>query len=107
MKKIEILVIGTNEEIMKVILRLINANPWWNANGCLAAEEAYSTFDAFDFDLVLLGAGLTSSQEQELTATFQKLKPAIPTVKHYGGGSGLLFAEIYQALGTEKKVGHN
>jgi DNA-binding NtrC family response regulator len=100
MKKIEILVIGTNEEIMKVILRLINANPCWNATGVLAAEQAYATIASNVFDLVLLGAGLTPLQEQELTEKFQQVKPAIPTVKHYGGGSGLLFAEIYQALGS-------
>jgi hypothetical protein len=91
MKKKEILAIGTNEEIMKVILRLINNKP--ELNGHIAYSVAEAITLTVDFDLVLLGAGLTAEQSAQVAAHF-----TVPVVQHYGGGSGLLFAEIYQAL---------
>ncbi len=98
MQKVEILVIGTTEDILKVIVRLINANPWWNATGSSGTADAKVEFLVKDFDLVLFGAGLTEEEETLLITEFNVLKPDVPTIKHYGGGSGLLFAEIYQAL---------
>jgi hypothetical protein len=44
-------------------------------------------------DVVLLGAGLTPGESSEIRNHF-----SAPVVQHYGGGSGLLFAEIYEAL---------
>jgi len=98
METLEILVVGTHLEILKVILRLIHANPLWKATGCSCVSDAKDKFFGKDFDLVLLGAGLTEYEESELTSHFKRQKPDVRIVKHYGGGSGLLFAEIYQAM---------
>ena len=98
MDTLEILVVGTHPEILKVILRLIHANPLWKATGCSCVSDAKDTFLEKDFDLVLLGAGLAEDEELELTSHFESQKPVVRIVKHYGGGSGLLFAEIYQAI---------
>ncbi|MCD0490549.1 hypothetical protein LPB86_20080 [Pedobacter sp. MC2016-14] len=97
MKK-EILVVGTHEHILKVILRLINANELWQATGCTDATAALELVEEKDFDLVLIGAGLTEEEENLLIKKLKELQPPRPCVKHYGGGSGLLFAEIYGAL---------
>jgi DNA-binding NtrC family response regulator len=102
MQKIEILVIGTNEEILKVIVRLVNANPLWNATGCISVDEANAKILEESFDLILLGAGLSERVEQEMIQTVADVKPTVPVVKHYGGGSGLLFAEIYQAVDAKR-----
>ena len=98
MDTLEILVVGAHPEILKVVLRLIHANPLWKATGCSGVSEAKKTFFGKDFDLVLLGAGLAEDEESELTSHFKHQNPDIKVVKHYGGGSGLLFAEIYQAI---------
>ncbi len=97
MKKIEILAICTHEGILQTINRLINNNELWNSTGAIDINEAKELADTKDFDLILIGSGLTAAEEQELESILAAHKN-IPVVKHYGGGSGLLFGEIYQAL---------
>jgi translation initiation factor IF-3 len=97
MKKIEILAICTHEGILQTINRLINNNELWNSTGAIDIKEAKELADTKDFDLILIGSGLTAAEEQELESILAAHKN-IPVVKHYGGGSGLLFGEIYHAL---------
>lgn len=99
MSKIQILVIGRHPEIMSTIIRLINNKPEWKCTGVLTDEEAVTAFDDEPFDMVLIGAGVTPEEKQKLCDAFNAQKPDVPVIQHYGGGSGLLFAEIYQALG--------
>jgi len=44
MSRTEILVIGRNEEILEVVLRLINNNPAWTGTGACADEDAIEKF---------------------------------------------------------------
>ena len=94
MKKTEILVVGKHEKIMATILRLINAKPAWNATGAFSAEEALHLASNIRFALVVLGAGLTEEKSSLIKAHFK-----VPVIQHYGGGSGLLYAEIYGEIG--------
>lgn len=99
-KELNILVICTHEGIMATILRLLhNHNPLWHATGAESADQAIELSDQDHYDVVLLGNGLTEHQEQELTRFFTAKDPQTKLIKHYGGGSGLLFGEIYQAVG--------
>ncbi|GAA3978101.1 hypothetical protein [Mucilaginibacter dorajii] len=93
-----ILVIGRHPEILATVVRLINNNPDWQATGCLTDEEAIQHFDTQPCTLVLLGGGIPPESEQHLSAYFMSRNPQIKIVQHYGGGSGLLAAEIYEAL---------
>ena len=98
MKKPEILVIGTNPEILKTILRLLNNKEGWCATGAGSMKDAVAVFTSKDFNLVLLGAGLSEADEQQVRTRLSSLNPSILFVPHYGGGSGLLYAEVMQAL---------
>ena len=98
MNKVEILVICRHEGILQTIIRLVNTNPDWNATGALTDKEAIAEFAAKPFKLVLLGSGIEKESEDRLCAVFKAQNPGIIIVQHYGGGSGLLAAEIYQAL---------
>jgi len=93
MKKIEILVVGKHPEIMKTILRLINNKPEFNATAAFSVTEVIDQANTITFNLVFLGAGLDENESNRVKAQFD-----VPVVQHYGGGSGLLYAEIYQAL---------
>ena len=93
MKEIEILAVGKHPDIMPVILRLLNKKPNWTGHIAFSADEAIDKSRDIAFDLVLLGAGLTNAETRQLHAHF-----TVPVVQHYGGGSGLLYAEVYQAL---------
>lgn len=98
MSKIQILAICRHPEILQTIVRLINNNPEWEATGAVSDEEAIAAFSSLPFKLVLLGSGIEKENEEKLKATFKSHNPEISIVEHYGGGSGLLFAEIFQGL---------
>ena len=98
MSKIEILVICRHEGILQTVVRLVNNNPEWNAAGVVTDDEAATAFNAQPFKLVLLGSGIEKESEDKLCAAYKAQNPDIIIVEHYGGGSGLLAAEIYEAL---------
>ena len=101
MKQIEIIVVCKHEEILKTIARLINTDPSLNATTANTLEQAITILKSAYFDLVLVGSGLSADEEAELSAIVQNMRQNIPVVFHYGGGSGLLFTEIRQALKTK------
>jgi len=98
--KLNILVIGRHPQIMETILRLINAQPDRQAIGALTDNEAMEKFRETNFDLVLIGGGVEVESELKLKVEFEKVNPLIKIIRHYGGGSGLLFNEINEALLT-------
>ncbi len=96
MQNIEILIVGKHPDIMKTILRLLNNKSGWNGTAAFSTGEAIEKGNAIIFDVVLLGAGLTDSESKQIQQHYK-----VPVVQHYGGGSGLLYAEIYQALNIQ------
>jgi len=96
--KTKILAIGKHPEILQTVVRLINNNPEWEGAGANTDDEAVLLFSAQSFKIVLLCGGIEADSEKRLRATFNALNPDAIIVQHYGGGSGLLSAEIYQAL---------
>jgi len=98
MEKTEILVVCRHPEILATIVRLINNKPEWNATGCETDEQAINAFKSIGCKLVLIGAGVPQESEAHLRQSFMAHNPQVKIVQHYGGGSGLLFAEIYGAL---------
>jgi vacuolar-type H+-ATPase subunit F/Vma7 len=101
--QLNILVIGSNEEILATVLRIINKNEHWNGIGALTTDDAIRQFDDFDVDIVLLTNGIDEAQEQALCNYFKEKKPSIIIIQHYGGGSGLLSNEIQYALDNKYK----
>ena len=97
MKKISILVIGRHPQILETVLRLINSQADWKAEGAITDQEAVEKFNS-TFDLVLIGGGVEESSEKKLKTTFEKINPQLKMIRHYGGGSGLLFNEIQEAI---------
>jgi DNA-binding NarL/FixJ family response regulator len=93
-----ILVIGRHADITETVVRLLNNENGWHAAGSLTDMDAIQKFEKESFDIVLIGGGVNEDSERELVTTFKRTKPAIKIVRHYGGGSGLLFAEIMEAL---------
>ena len=100
MEKIKILIVGTNEPIMKTIARLIDRDGKWLATIAFSVDEAIEICSASAFSLALICAGLALDDEVILNNKLKDLHPKMPIIKHYGGGSGLLYAEIYQGLAT-------
>jgi DNA-binding NtrC family response regulator len=99
----EILVVGKHEDILQTVLRLLNAHNLWHAEGVPGCEEAIAKCRSHTYQVLLLGGGLTDPEEARLKTEIRLIHPAIHIIPHYGGGSGLLYAEIYLALGTDDK----
>jgi hypothetical protein len=98
MEKAKVLAIGRHPEIMQTVVRLVNNNPEWNCTSALTDKEAVQAFDHEVFDLIMLCGGVEPESEENLRAYFTAHRPAVKVIQHYGGGSGLLTAEIYEAL---------
>jgi len=99
MEKIEILVVSKNPEILKTIIRLINQVPEWNGIGVLSVQEAMEKAKGINFRILLLGSGLEEREVNQLNTAFEGESSSTTIIQHYGGGSGLLFGEIKNALG--------
>lgn len=98
MKKVKILYVGRHAEIMEIVVRLINKNEDWMGIGVLTDEEAFAASAQNNFDILLLGCGISEDEEAILRAFFREQNPAVTIIQHYGGGSGLLSNEIMEAL---------
>ncbi len=98
MEKLEFLIIGKNEYILKTLIRVINANEEWNGVGFSDENLAKDYFLKNSLDIVLLSSGIDEVTEKELQSLFTSQKPEIEIILHYGGGSGLLKCEILMAL---------
>ena len=95
-----ILAVGTNPEVMTVVERLLRSQDGWIPTVAGCAEEALSALrTGAEFDVLLLGAGLAPNEESALKSAAESANPPVPVVAHYGGGSGLLFAEVWGVLG--------
>ena len=98
MAKVEILIVCSDEGILNTIIRLIKNNPDWNPAGAANFQEANELLTENAFNIVLIGSGLSAEDERELQLTVVSSQKNIAVIKHYGGGSGLLFGEIFEAL---------
>jgi hypothetical protein len=96
-KQTKILVVVAHEGILSTVLRLINNEQSWHATGAQSIAGAKDLLSD-DTALVLLGSGLTEQEEQEMIDHIAIHYKSAKTIRHFGGGSGLLYAEIYQAL---------
>jgi hypothetical protein len=95
---VTILVIGRHRQIMETILRLLNSQEKCRAEGALTDAEAELIYNNGNFDLVLIGGGVEEESEKKLSVIFKEKNSAVKIIRHYGGGSGLLFNEIEEAI---------
>ncbi len=105
--KLQILVIGKQEEILQTVVRLIDNNINWKATGTTQDETAIELFHQHHYDLVLLGGGLTVESELKLRKIFMLQNSDIKIIQHWGGGSGLLANEITAALNNNQEGNFN
>ena len=94
MQKTDIMVLCAHPGILATLVRLVNNNIQWQATGFGAVADAITASGDKPYKLALLGSGFSARDELLLTGALQHL----PVIKHYGGGSGLLNAEVYAGL---------
>ncbi|MGO4773222.1 hypothetical protein ACEN2I_16285 [Flavobacterium sp. W22_SRS_FK3] len=104
MEKYEFLILGKNQSILEILLRLVNGNENWNAIGFNDEKLAQNYFLLNNIDFVLLSSGIEDAIEKEFSAFCLKAHPDVEVIEHFGGGSGLLQSEIYDRLHKKGKL---
>ncbi|WKL49502.1 hypothetical protein Q1W71_06850 [Flavobacterium pectinovorum] len=104
MKILEFLILGKNEEILPILLRLVNVNENWNGVSFNDEEIAQKYFLNNKIDIVLLSSGIEDHVEKEFTSFCLKHQPEVEVIEHFGGGSGLLKSEIQHRLYLKGKI---
>jgi len=84
-----IAVFGRNADIVAVLVRLINQYETAEAVSFAQVDDLL----AATFDLVLLSSSVSEADEAKIRAQVSQ-----PVIQHYGGGSGLLRAELVPYL---------
>lgn len=98
MNKTQILVVGYNEAILQKILEEINNNDSLEAIGTTDDEKAIELFHLRNFNLVILGDGLTDTTINRLKKLFTLQNPHVSIIMHIGTDSGSLMEEVSATL---------
>jgi DNA-binding NtrC family response regulator len=104
MEAVSILYFGKHQEILETVIRLINGRENWTGKGAFELEAATELINTSSFDIVLLGCGIPESEELSFKDYMLQTHPEIKIIQHYGGGSGLLFNEVLEALNNSAAI---
>ncbi|WP_125723088.1 hypothetical protein [Flavobacterium ustbae] len=102
--KLQFLLLGKNEAILAILLRLVNADENWNGVAFNNEKEAQEYFQNNKIDIVLLSSAIEDHIEKEFTSFCVKHQPDVEVIEHFGGGSGLLKSEILHRLHLKGKL---
>ncbi|MEM6264192.1 MAG: hypothetical protein AAGI38_16875 [Bacteroidota bacterium] len=98
MNPVRIHVYGKHPEILETVLRLINKQEGWEGKGSTDLAAFLQLLQEHAADLILLGGGISPSDEQHIRQYAAENLPNLQVIQHYGGGSGLLYNEVTSAL---------
>ena len=102
--KLQFLLLGKNEAILAILLRLVNADENWNGVAFNNEKEAQEYFQSNKIDIVLLSSAIEDHIEKAFTSFCLKHQPDVEVIEHFGGGSGLLKSEILHRLHLKGKL---
>jgi hypothetical protein len=103
-EKLHLIVCCRHPEILDTLIRVINHKTIYTAEGCYSVNQLADLSFLAKANMILIGSGFTEEEEIQLEALVHQLKPGTPVVFHYGGGSGLLHAEIISALSAGQSL---
>lgn len=83
--------------LSKLLVRLVNQNKEFQAAGFSSLAEM-ETRTISDFDIVLIAGGIENSDIELVKEIILNNKLNTKVIEHYGGGSGLLLQELYDAI---------
>lgn len=86
-----VVIFGGNKDIVELLVRLIANYPEFSASGFQDPQEVLAP--GIPMDVLLLSSGVSPADEALVRATVQ-----VPIIQHFGGGSGLLRAELQPFL---------
>ena len=106
MEKIQILSIGRDPVLLQKLSAFINENPHWESNATVDDETSIEVFHQRKFDIILLIDSIGEESQKKLRSVFSFNDPEIIFIHHTGDSTGLLAAEIQEAL-NKRNYGRN
>ena len=97
MKK-KILVAGKNDQVTGAVIRTLATYPEFSADSVNTASKVEKQLDSEKWDVLLICGGFTPQEEEGFYELKKEKFPELILIEHYGGGSGLIYAELKQAL---------
>ena len=86
-----VVILGGNKDIVDLLVRLIANYPEFSASGFQQAQEVLAP--GIPMDVLLLSSGVSAADEALVRSAV-----SVPIIQHFGGGSGLLRAELQPFL---------
>jgi len=102
MEKIQILSIGRDPLLLQKLSRFINENPKWESSATVDDETAIEIFHQRKFDIILLIDEIEEGSEKKFRSLFSLNNSGLIFIKHNGDSTGLLTAEIQEALDRKR-----
>lgn len=99
MAMLRILSFVTHPEILPVLDRVVNKHEHWTGERAPDLPTALTKVAEGNFDVVLLGSGTGVEERQRLQELIAERGLQTVLIDHFGGGSGLLYAEVMEAVG--------
>lgn len=100
-----ILIYGKNQEIIEVLERVINKNDEWIAINTTNYEELVNILSSKKIDILLFSSGIKSIEMEKIEEFCLNNHPNLNLLHHYGGGSGLLKAELTLCIENNNPIG--
>jgi hypothetical protein len=98
MAKVQFLMIGRDPVVLQKLLRFVNENPGWEADGTIDDRTANIIFNEKKINVVVIIDDISASSEDKLSSDFKDRKPGTIFINHYGDSRGLLASEIQEAF---------
>lgn len=101
MKRTELLVVGTNEIVLKTIALLISNDNDRIIKEAAKVEDAIELFHRQDFEIIIFTSEITGEDERKLSKIFSIQNPDIIILKYDNKGGHLLNDQITEALNKQ------
>ncbi|MEQ8242679.1 hypothetical protein [Fulvivirga sp.] len=83
--------------LSKLLVRLVNENKEFEAVGFTSVDEM-DMKTIGDYDIALIAGGIENFEIKLVKGIILNNKLKTKLIEHYGGGSGLLLQELYDAI---------
>lgn len=83
--------------LAELLVRLVNQNEEFKAFGFSALNDDLTETIA-DYDIILIAGGIADEDIELIRRIILNNNLQTKLIEHYGGGSGLLLQELYEAI---------
>ena len=98
MAKVQFLMMGRDPVVLQQLLRFVNENPAWEADGTIDDRTANIIFDEKKINVVVWIDDISTESKDKLSNDFKNKKQDTIFIDHYGNSKGLLASEIQEAF---------